>query len=181
MSSANRKHETASATTSKREIHRRLRGMMKQVERLKKAGVGLSTDSYRRLLKYGEFFVDVAAVKTDPVVHAHVRRYRPKPKECFYNCQKFVVLDGTDHATYYEGFVTDVAGRLTHHGWLVVNGVVIDPTLEAAVRKAKRWGINFDPPTARQYYGVPFTAFDAMLKMADGICRPLLDGMFHTL
>jgi hypothetical protein len=181
MSGATTKKSTVTTAITEREIHSRLREMVKQVRRLKKAGVRLSTDPYRLLLKTGEFFVGAAAVKSDPVVHVHVRRYRPKPKECFYNCQKFVILDGTDHATYYEGFVTDVAGRLTHHGWLVVNGVVIDPTLEAAVRRAKRWGINFDPPNVRQYYGVPFAMLDVAKRMAGGVCHPMLDGVFHTI
>src|SRR5581483_7268137 len=113
--------------------------------------------------------------------HAHIRRYRPKPKECFYNGQLFVVFDSTGHATYYEGFVTDVIGGLIHHGWLVVNGVVIDPTIEAAVRKAKRLGVVCHPPTARQYYGVPFTRLDVARRVVGGVCYPMLDGVFHTL
>jgi hypothetical protein len=181
MSGATTKKSTASTAITEREIRSRLREMMKLAGRLRKAGVGLATAPYRLLLQKGEFFVGAAAVKADPVVHAHVRRYRPKPKECFFNGQLFVVFDDTGHATYYEGFVTDVIGGLVHHGWLVVNGVVIDPTIEAAVRRAKRLGAVCHPPSDRQYYGVPFTRLDVAKAMAVGVCYPMLDGVFHSL
>jgi hypothetical protein len=174
MSNGTTKNVTDSTTITKQEIRFRLRGVMKVLN------VEPSTDPYRFLLEKGALFVDVAAVKTDPVVHAYVRRFRPKPKECFYNGQWFVVFDETDHATYYEGFVSDGSGRLIHHGWLVVNGVVIDPTLEAAVRKAKRMGIDLDPPATRRYYGVPFTKLEVAKSMASGVCCPRLN-VFNTL
>jgi hypothetical protein len=181
MSGATTDKSTVSTAITERDIRSRLREMMKLAGRLKNAGVGLSTEPYRLILQKGEFFAGAAAVKTDPVVHAHVRRHRPKPKECFYNGQLFVVFDSTNHATYYEGFVTSVIGGLVHHGWLVVNGVVIDPTIEAAVRKAKKLGVVCHPPAARQYFGMPFTRLDVAKQMAGGVCDPMLDGVFHTL
>jgi hypothetical protein len=49
-------------------------------------------------------------------------------KQCFANSQSFVLEGDTDEFTYYEGFAIGRAPIPVHHGWVVINGKVIDLT-----------------------------------------------------
>jgi len=49
-------------------------------------------------------------------------------KQCFANAQAFVLHADTDDFTYYEGYAVGRASLPIHHGWVVINGKVIDLT-----------------------------------------------------
>lgn len=153
-------------------FRRRLRALVAAFTEL-----ALPTDPYGVLLGRGEFFAGATAVRSNPTVHAHYKRYRAKAKQCFYNCQWFVVCDHADLATYYEGYVTGPARTLIHHAWLVVGGMVLDPTLEATARLARKHGAEYPPAVTRKYFGVPFTKLDAAVNMTKDYCGPLLEDL----
>jgi hypothetical protein len=77
---------------------------------------------------------------------------RPKPKQCFYNAQLFVVdQDGPER--YFEGYVYNYIP--TMHAWCVMpDGNVVDFTLEAANRSLKRDKITPGTPESVVYLGV---------------------------
>lgn len=76
---------------------------------------------------------------------------RPKPKQCFYNAQMF----NMDYRQfkYFEGFAVVLSNHPpVHHAWNVYRGKVIDFTLEAMIRKAKREGVIYN--AVPLYFGV---------------------------
>ena len=58
------------------------------------------------------------------------RLVRAKPKQCFTNAMR-VVWDIPEYedADYVEGVIVAVGDRVTEHGWVEMNGVIVDPTL----------------------------------------------------
>lgn len=171
----------SSADVMADEIRHRLHGIDGLAEWCKLSVIPLDLEPYRRLEADGVFFAGSKASTDDPIIHAHVRRYRPKPKECFYNCQQFVLDDRTSHAAYHEGFVTSLPGIFVHHAWLVVGGTVFDPTLEAADRVLTRRQRNSERPSARQYFGVPFPIREVAEGVLSGVWGPLLAFPFATI
>lgn len=70
-----------------------------------------------------------------PAVKRKLRsfRWRPQVKQCFANCQRFVLDNATspdplDDVEYHEGWV--LALIPIAHAWLTVGGEVVDLTLE---------------------------------------------------
>ena len=79
------------------------------------------------------------------------REMRPKAGECYTNAQTFC-LDVWDHC-YFEGYVLAV-GIPIQHAWIVMDDRrVVDFTLEAMERKAKRAKVFCDTSNAL-YLGV---------------------------
>lgn len=87
------------------------------------------------ILEQGNAFHKVAHSNSTPETKEWRKRHRPKFKQCFYNAQLFIVT--ADVGEYYEGYCFD--GLIPfHHGWIVLDGKVIDFTLEARDRSLKR-------------------------------------------
>ena len=58
------------------------------------------------------------------------RKIRALPKRCWVNARRAVLeLDEYSHASYVEGYVVHQEGFLMEHGWVVRDGMIIDPTL----------------------------------------------------
>lgn len=104
------------------------------------------------LLEKGEHFIGREPVNNNPVTKVWAKRNRPKPKRCYNNAQLFAL----DHpeAKYYEGYWSAFVIPV-HHGWVVLDGKVIDFTAEAGERSLKRRGIkHHGNPTTEEYFGV---------------------------
>ena len=92
-------------------------------------------EAYSKLiLEQGKAFHEVVSSDSMEITKAWRKARKPKIKECFYNSQLFV---STEVGEYYEGYCMD--GLIPfHHGWVVIDGKVIDFTLEARDRSLKR-------------------------------------------
>jgi hypothetical protein len=49
-------------------------------------------------------------------------------KQCFANAQSLVMFGGRSELVYCEGYASGDACFPIHHGWVAVNGKVVDPT-----------------------------------------------------
>ena len=62
------------------------------------------------------------------------REVRADPKQCWYNARRAVVKsDPYAGASYVEGWAVTDAGMGIEHGWVVRDGVLVDPTLPSGV------------------------------------------------
>jgi len=99
----------------------------------------------------------------------------PQIQQCYYNGQMLVLTDPSRQLRYYEGYACGVAGFPVIHGWVVLNGKVIDPTWNAD------GGHAFDPvwaeiPDGWEYMGVPFTEEEVRLRViTTGMAGTILD------
>jgi hypothetical protein len=103
------------------------------------------------VLSKGEWFDGKAEVDDYEITKAWKKERRPTAKQCFYNAQTFC-MEHVEHR-YFEGYAL-IAGIPMPHAWVVMDdGKVVDFTLEAMLRKAKRERAIVDerPPL---YYGV---------------------------
>lgn len=59
------------------------------------------------------------------------KRIGVKPKQCWYNSFKslFYCEEYQYEAIYVEGILVDLSGFCTEHGWLEIDGQIVDPTL----------------------------------------------------
>ena len=73
--------------------------------------------------------------------------FHSRPQGCFYNAQSIVLKDRTKQMVYVEGFA--VCGLLPmHHGWVELNGKVLDPTWSRSA---------YTPDENNSYFGVEFS------------------------
>ena len=96
---------------------------------------------------------------------AALRRKRSKDfplKQCFANSQRIVLADASNTMRYAEGYVTSIIP--IHHGWVDLNGKVVDVTLRVhpqyegpmyARRRFPDRAIG-ETPSCREYYGLTF-------------------------
>lgn len=71
------------------------------------------------------------------------RRVRSQPKRCWFNARRAILkLDDYADASYVEGWAVHDNGLMIEHGWVVREGVIIDPTIP---RKPYRYfpGLEF--------------------------------------
>jgi hypothetical protein len=62
------------------------------------------------------------------------RIIRAQPKRCWFNARRAVLrLAEYSDASYIEGWVMLKTGTVAEHGWLVKDGIIIDPTLPTQV------------------------------------------------
>ena len=60
------------------------------------------------------------------------RLVQAEPKRCFHNAVRVVrSVPGYEEADYVEGVIVSVKELVTEHGWVEINGVIVDPTLPA--------------------------------------------------
>jgi hypothetical protein len=103
------------------------------------------------MLSRGQWFLGRANVDDYAITKEWRTKRRPRAQECFYNAQKFSM----HHPAfgYFEGYFF-IGGMPMKHAWIVMDdGHVIDFTLEAVLRKAKRQKTLVDAMTPL-YYGV---------------------------
>lgn len=102
-----------------------------------------------RLLREGRWFTGRASSNDCEVTRRWAKRMRPQSGECFYNSQRFCLAH--DGYAYFEGFYF-IGGWPMPHAWVVnVYGAVVDFTLEAVLRRARRNRTEYDdrPPLYR--------------------------------
>ncbi|MFI5296704.1 MAG: hypothetical protein ACHREM_01290 [Polyangiales bacterium] len=98
------------------------------------------------------------------VVDAAIKEYRSihrrfHPRQCFWNSQALLGNDESETLVYVEGFAWTHALKPVLHGWLSLNGKVIDVTLpattmkETKLREPRQVIGEFE---GRTYLGVPF-------------------------
>jgi len=90
----------------------------------------------RMVLRQGTWFLGRARADDYRTSKEWKTLRRPRAQRCFYNSQRFCV-DHTGYK-YFEGFML-IGGLPMHHAWVLMqDGRVVDFTLEAVLRKAKR-------------------------------------------
>jgi len=81
-------------------------------------------------------------------------------KQCFANAQSLVLHADTDELVYYEGYACGrVSGFPIHHGWVGINGKVVDLTWELECPVQSRTLLPNRPvgelPEGYVYWGFP--------------------------
>lgn len=54
-------------------------------------------------------------------------RIEAKPQQCYYNA--FIGLQAVGRGEYVEGYVVTLNDLVIEHGWIELDGRIIDPTL----------------------------------------------------
>jgi hypothetical protein len=85
---------------------------------------------YKKLLNKGMFFSRSEKITSNPDVKTFLANNKPQPKECFYNCQMFILYHSDSGAQYFEGYYAS-GTWVVQHAWLVIEGKVFDPTLDS--------------------------------------------------
>jgi hypothetical protein len=102
--------------------------------------------------------------KEDAIVEAAITTFRAvngkiEHRQCFYNSQRLVMCDVSHQMVYVEGYAWSPISDPILHGWVVLNGKVIDVTLPAlttadlALPNPRQVRGVF---SGRAYLGVPF-------------------------
>jgi hypothetical protein len=96
--------------------------------------------AYNKLiLDHGERFCGVVPSDSIEETRKWRKARKPKIKQCFYNSQMFILT--ADNGLYYEGYCFD--GLIPfHHAWVVIDGKVVDFTLESRDKSLKRQKIK---------------------------------------
>lgn len=91
------------------------------------------------ILAKGEWFHGRANAGDYEIARRWAKKYKPKAKDCYYNAQQFSIHCPAD-CRYMEGYVLiDDTITPSKHAWVVMDdGRIVDFTLEAMERKAKR-------------------------------------------
>lgn len=133
--------------------------------------IGLKTDLTFDRLASAVWFGHAHPVASDPVLSRHYRANPPVPQGCYHNCQGFLATSRHDYADYFEGFVASSGGCLVHHGWLVVHGIVFDPTLELAAPTLAEHGLHLE---RRGYFGIAFPPGEVLENFLSREGKPFL-------
>lgn len=134
------------------------------------AWAGMPIAEYNKLiLDQGTTFVGAISSDAIKVAKEWRKLRKPKIKQCFYNSQLFLLVEGVGE--YYEGYCFD--GLIPfHHAWVVIDLKVVDFTLEARNRlfKRKKIAITGEPV----YLGVPVPRQILMQNMVKtGVAEPM--------
>jgi hypothetical protein len=85
-------------------------------------------------------------------------------KQCFANSQTLLLMSDEPDLMYYEGYATGRAGFPVHHGWVGINGKVVDLTWLLKEPNTSRSVLPQHPvgelPENWLYWGVPFENLD---------------------
>lgn len=76
-------------------------------------------------------------------------------RQCFSNAQLLVICDGSGHLVYHEGYAV---GRsiVVHHGWVMINGKVVDTTWQVKEPASRSFMPNHpigELPENYEYFG----------------------------
>jgi hypothetical protein len=88
----------------------------------------LPDDALKIILRKGVFFPCQSDIHESPVALKWKRRYRPRPKRCFYNSQKFTKENVNLDISYWEGIVFS-SGFFFAHAWNTIGDDLIDLTM----------------------------------------------------
>ena len=91
----------------------------------------------------------------DATVRAAMSGQVFEAKGCFYNAHLMVANDRSGTLVYTEGFAYNGMATI-HHGWVTINGKVVDVTWNG--------GVFGTLPDGWEYYGVEFPDRDALLR-----------------
>ena len=91
------------------------------------------------ILEQGKVFTESILSKTLKETNEWKKRRKPKSKECFYNAQMFLLT--CEKGEYFEGYCYDSLIPV-HHAWIVIDGKVVDFTLESRDRALARQKIK---------------------------------------
>lgn len=92
------------------------------------------TEFFSFILENSTFFEKATPTRKIEAIKKYRRIIKPKTKECFRNSQLYSLY--CEDFQYFEGFAyRDILPF--EHAWLVINGEVIDVTLEMVDRKYK--------------------------------------------
>lgn len=123
----------------------------------------------------GEIVKEALADAFDNGVDVH------EPQQCFSNAQLLVLCCGIDELVYFEGYAFGrVQGFPVHHGWVSINGKVIDLTWRLET-PASRNLLPDHPvgalPAGYAYWGFPVenTGYLRARTLARGMIGSLLD------
>jgi hypothetical protein len=124
--------------------------------------------------------------KEQAIVDAAVARYRTgrafEKRRCFENSQHLMMCDESMKLVYVEGYAWTHTLRPVLHGWLAINGKVIDVTLPPTTRKEAKLCEplqiigEFDD---RTYLGVPFLHAYVMERIVVAGLGSLIDDHEH--
>jgi hypothetical protein len=103
------------------------------------------------ILEQGTAFVESILAKTLKETNEWKKRHKPESKQCFHNAQIFVLT--CTKGEYFEGYCYDDIIPV-HHAWIVIDGKVVDFTLEARDKSLVRQKIKINSLEA-VYLGVP--------------------------
>lgn len=86
-------------------------------------------------------------------------------KQCFSNAQQLLLFADVPELVYYEGYACGrLAGFAVHHGWLGINGKVIDLTWRLESPNTSRSLLPHHPvgqlPDGYEYWGFPVECVD---------------------
>lgn len=113
--------------------------------------------------------VTPAMVKGERFLRLHGRD-RFQLKECYLNAQTVRNADSSGRLSYVEGFVTMPILGPVLHGWIAINGKVVDPTVVTGSPPVAGQVLGeFTPP--REYFGIVFSAglMEHYESLRDGI------------
>lgn len=91
------------------------------------------------ILEQGTSFMESILSKTLKETNEWKKHHKPKSKACFYNAQMFLLI--CEKGEYFEGYCYDNLLPV-HHAWIVIDGKVVDFTLEARDRSLARLKIK---------------------------------------
>ncbi len=101
---------------------------------------------------------------------------------CFHNAQIVVASDKSNTLQYCEGWAMGLTGLPTLHGWVLLEGKVLDLTWRVAQRARgflgdRVWGVI---PVGWAYYGTTFSTSSVLTRVALlGAANSFLDDVAH--
>lgn len=99
------------------------------------------------------------------VDHCPMRQFQEG--HCYYNAQMLAMVDPTHTLLYCEGLALGIMPFPTLHGWVLLNGKVVDLTWRKATRARGRFGdrVLGEIPEGWAYYGVTFDTDTVRVRM----------------
>lgn len=130
------------------------------------------------VLKKGQWFIGRAESDDYEIALEWRRRRKPQAQECHFNSQQFCT-DCHD-VRYFEGYFF-VGGTPIEHAWVVMDdGKVVDFTVEALERKAKRDKSIFIDPMTPLYCGVAVPRSFIIQKIVENGARGPLAELYYS-
>ena len=131
-----------------------------------------------RKLTKGERGIADAAIREHRSIHRKFERQR-----CFANSQALLGNDDTKTMIYVEGFAWTHALGPVLHGWVTINGKVVDVTLPPTNRREAKLAEPLQALgefSGRSYFGVPFLrSYVGRRREVTGAVGSLLDDEEH--
>jgi hypothetical protein len=144
----------------------------------------------RRRAPFRRFNVEPLTDQEREYVCTCVRRSRKRLviKECFLNSQRTMLLGDTEKLLEYAEGRALATGAWIHHGWLTINGKVVDLTLNAVafgfkvlvpkrVKSDPRYVAGQPQRAPAEYIGKEFDRDDVYELVQSGYWGPMLSSL----